>query len=121
MLATVARLLPPSELKCTACGKRYKSLIHHEKECRPCPPPITKEAAPLPSPVSESTAALATFHDALREDVASDLMDMRYQRGFNGPDIAMTKRCAQEWVDQVADASPQLLKPFLKEGVTEKE
>ena len=86
---------------CDACGKAYSDFARHRQECRPCllpAPPKEAERTPSPSSMMEFGRA---FEDGLREDTAGDLLDLRFQRGFDAPDVAMTKDFTQRRVDDI--------------------
>jgi hypothetical protein len=103
---------------CADCGKGCKSLAQHKRWCKgraPDPPPPPGRGS-SPTTILEDFSVRATS-DALTEEVAAGLADMRYGRGFDGPDILLVKEKINEWQQLHTERVEAIIEPFLKEGV----
>ena len=109
---------------CEACGQRYNDFGRHT--LRDCPgrtvwlePYIpAPSAAPLSDVTAmESNVAKRMQKDALRDTIASDLMDMRFEHGITETQMRFIKSCASKWLREVEESYAERLAPFLKDGV----
>lgn len=108
-----------SKVRCERCGKTYTVRAQHMRWCRGSFP--IEQRPPTPPPVVTSTGpdvARMVFADALQANMAEDLADMRYQRGFDEADIALVKERVQQRIQELVEAAPHLLSDFLRDDVS---
>jgi hypothetical protein len=100
---------------CKDCGESYKDLARHEASCAGVCEPCSPGKLPKPTFVIDDVLHARA---GLQEEVASDLCDLRHQRGLDEVDIRHVKSAVRSWDSMANDVREQRLKPYLSHGVT---
>lgn len=110
---------------CPFCSQPYMSWAQHKRQHPECSPCSLSDIAGAPVVTQETCDA--SFVDAtlliLQDQVARDLMDLRYLHGLSEPDIQHVKEAARRWTAEIGQvALTQLLEAgFIAPGVDDKQ
>ena len=100
---------------CVRCAQPYVDFSQHTRrhpECSPCVSPVVEDV--MPPALQAMPWEFASSLEMLMDQVAQDLMAMRYEHGFSEPDIEITKRAAERWIKGACSvAALQLMKTEL--------
>jgi hypothetical protein len=111
----------PGLSRCSVCGKACKDVEKHARWAHP-----DRRPAPASSPARclAPDAALVASERAhiqreqLQMEVATDLLDLRFERGLREPDLQAVKACTTRWVDGITANAHAKLDGLIKPGVT---
>lgn len=88
---------------CPFCSQPYMSWAQHKRQHPECSPCSLSDIAGAPVVTQETCDA--SFVDAtlliLQDQVARDLMDLRYLHGLSEPDIQHVKEAARRWTTEI--------------------
>ena len=115
--------MPRPRHKCDDCGQTYSDLAKHYRYHPHCQPPFLvdnyssddDDYAELPeaSLLSEIVAV-----DERHAMVGSDLSDLRFEHGLDGPGVAFLQECVSRWMAGAREQQANALKPLLRQGVS---
>jgi hypothetical protein len=92
----------------------HRTMAHPPRKRPRTKPFLSKKSNALQS--RASSQPVRAHHDVLLKALVSeDLSEMRFEREFDDCDVAYLKQSAQRWLDAIVDASPNKLRPFLRE------
>ena len=107
---------------CPCCAQPYVDFSQHLRQhpdCKPSRVAIVPEAPALPT-LQATASDVTNSTELLQDEVARDLMDLRYEHGLSEPDIAHVKAAARRWSSEYASvAALQLISAgLLRRGVS---
>jgi hypothetical protein len=92
----LASYLMPS---CARCGTAYVNFSQHVRQHPECDPALVIKAPPVQEPLLCATVSdITTSEELMQDEVARDLMDMRYKWGLSEPDIELLKPAVRRWL-----------------------
>jgi hypothetical protein len=115
--------MPDAAYTCDECGAPYHDLSQHWRWHPDCRPPDLLEPAEESDDEDDegpqpSSLATRVSIDVRREQIASDLADLRHEHGMEATAIGAVKECATRWLHGVAVQAANALKPYLLPGVS---
>ena len=124
-----SKLVPPSvEEVCEICGRTYHDYAHHlskHPECdpdeEPCPELVECDSDDDcdVDPLAELAGTIVA--DALRDTVAEDLAELRFDHGNGNAEIARLKALVTKWIAERDQQTARALAPLLRPGVGHQE
>ena len=108
---------PEPPFECDVCGRRYTNRGQHRRWCKAPDPSLEPPPPVAHEPVLPDIARM-TLVDSIRSSMAADLLDMRYERGFNEADIEFVKSSVRAHNAEIAAAAPRLLQPYVRDDVS---
>ena len=106
---------------CEGCGGRYRDLSQHlnnHPDCRPPELASDDEDSSDEDWAQPSVLATQVARDCLREQLGSDLHDLRFQHKMDNAGIALVKEQAAGWMTSAGEQQANALAPLLKDGVS---
>jgi len=106
---------------CEDCGKTYSNMAQHLRSCTgPRLPTPHKQIERCTSPTTVTVEiGRVVLEETMRAQVASDLADLRYGRGLDGPDITKVKEKVGEWEEAANEGRLQRLRALMRADVTD--
>ena len=117
MRAVIRRLSDLPWQDCRKCNKRFRDEQRHERYCQPYEPPLPAFAKNERSITSELSDSRSLEAHTLCGIVAADLLELRYEHGFDEPDIRNVKSMAKRWLSDAATLQAESIKPYLANGI----
>lgn len=95
---------------CPVCLESYSSWAQHVRWHPACKTMKVPDEAPEPvQTLSSSEFLVDTSLESLQDEVARDLMDLRFKHGLSEPDIFQVKAACKKWMLEIGTVISQQL------------